>query len=92
MEKWENKCPIVIVPTKYYETPTETFEKLGINMVVWANHNMRSAIKSMEETSKNIFENKNLMGIEKEITTVKEIFEYTKEDDLKADELLYAKK
>ena len=92
MEKWENKCPIVIVPTKYYETPTETFEKLGINMVIWANHNMRSAIKSMEETSKNIFENKNLMGIEKEITTVKEIFEYTKEDDLKADELLYAKK
>ena len=85
MSKWDNRCPIVIVPTKYYKTPTEEFRNLGVSLVIWANHNMRSAIKSMEETSKNIFENQNLMGVEKHITTVSEIFKYTKEDELKND-------
>ena len=54
MSRWDNRCPIVIVPTKYYNTPTEDFRKLGISLVIWANHNMRSSIKTMEETSRNI--------------------------------------
>ena len=88
MARWNNKCPIVIVPTKYYNTPTEDFKNLGISLVIWANHNMRSAIKTMEETSKNMFENQNLMAIEKKITTVNE---YTEEDKLKTEAILYTK-
>ena len=30
MECWDNKCPIVIVPTKYYNTPTSLFKSLNI--------------------------------------------------------------
>lgn len=91
MARWNNKCPIIIVPTKYYKTPTEKFKELGISLVIWANHNMRAAIKIMEETSKIIFEEQSLINIEKKITTVNEIFNYTKEDELKVDESLYTK-
>lgn len=91
MARWNNKCPIIIVPTKYYKTPTDDFKKLGISLVIWANHNMRAAIKTMEETSKIIFENQSLLEVEKKITTVNEIFNYTEEDKLKADEILYTK-
>jgi len=91
MARWNNKCPIIIVPTKYYKTPTEKFKELGISLVIWANHNMRAAIKIMEETSKIIFEEQSLINIEKKITTVNEIFNYTKEDELKLDESLYTK-
>ena len=33
MQAWDRSCPIVIVPTKYYKTPTDLFRELGISMV-----------------------------------------------------------
>lgn len=52
MAGWNNRAPVVIVPTKYYETPTDDFRKLGVSMVIWANHNMRAAVTAMQQTSK----------------------------------------
>jgi phosphoenolpyruvate phosphomutase len=34
---WNGKCPVVIVPTKYYKTPTQTFRDWKVNTVIWAN-------------------------------------------------------
>lgn len=89
MKQWDNRCPIIIVPTKYYKTPTDDFRKLGISLVIWANHNMRTAIKSMEALSKDIYENQSLINVEDKITKVNEIFEYTNEAGLKEDEKKY---
>ena len=58
MKGWNNLCPVVIVPTKYYSTPTEEFKKRGISTVIWANHLMRSSIKAMQNTAKQIFQEK----------------------------------
>ena len=33
--EWDDRCPLVIVPTKYYATPTEVFEQAGVSMVIW---------------------------------------------------------
>jgi len=55
MKEWGNRLPVVIVPTKYYTTPTNRFKELGISLVIWANHNIRSAIRVMQDTSKKIF-------------------------------------
>ncbi|MEQ8711073.1 MAG: phosphoenolpyruvate mutase [Rhodospirillales bacterium] len=71
---WDNRCPVVIVPTMYYETPTEDFRAAGVSTVIWANHNLRSVIHAMQETSRRIFENQTLAGIEAELPTVKEVF------------------
>jgi phosphoenolpyruvate phosphomutase len=45
MKAWGNRHPVIIVPTKYYETPTDQFREWGVNMVIWANHNIRSSVK-----------------------------------------------
>lgn len=71
---WENRCPVVIVPTMYYETPTEDFRTAGVSTVIWANHNLRSVIHAMQETSRRIFESQTLAGIEAELPTVREVF------------------
>ena len=42
--EWRNRCPIVIVPTMYYSTPSEVFEQAGIGIAIWANHNVRASI------------------------------------------------
>lgn len=43
-KEWKNRHPVIIVPTKYYTTPTDTFREWEVSMVIWANHNMRAAI------------------------------------------------
>jgi phosphoenolpyruvate mutase len=91
MEKWDNRCPIIIVPTKYYETPTQHFRDLKISTVIWANHNFRACIDIIKKTSKQIFNDESLINIESKIASVKDIFNYTGEDKLKEDEKKYSK-
>ncbi len=72
--EWAGRLPLVIVPTKYYSTPTEAFRKAGIDLVIWANHMIRSSIAAMEERSKRIFESESVADIEDKIATVSHIF------------------
>jgi len=74
MKEWGGRHPVVIVPTKYYSTPTNRFRELGISLVIWANHLMRSSIRIMEETAKEIAGSETLIAIEDKIATVSEIF------------------
>jgi phosphoenolpyruvate phosphomutase len=82
MKAWNNQGPIVIVPTNYYQTPTKTFEKWGVSAVIWANHNLRSSIKAMQATSKQIYKEQTLMNVEPEIVTVKEVFRLQNDQEL----------
>ena len=61
---WQNRCPIVIVPTTYYSTPVDAFEQAGIRMVIWANHNVRTSISAMQKTTRRIFEERSVQNVE----------------------------
>jgi phosphoenolpyruvate phosphomutase len=74
MQAWQDKCPIIIVPTTYYNTPTSVFEEAGISLVIWANHLLRSSIKAMQETAAQIYQERSLSSIEGQVVSVKEIF------------------
>jgi phosphoenolpyruvate phosphomutase len=87
--EWANRCPVVIVPTMYYTTPTQQFRDQGIALAIWANHNMRAAIQSMRDISREIFESETLLGIETRIPTVGEVFKLTGNDELVAAEARY---
>lgn len=89
MKEWGNRHPIVIVPTKYYSTPTQKFRDLGISMAIWANHNMRAAIDAMKKTSKQIYEEESLRNVEQTICSVSEVFRLQGADELKEAEKRY---
>jgi len=55
MKEWSDRLPVVIVPTKYYTTPTAQFRELGISLVIWANHNLRASIDAMKKITGQIF-------------------------------------
>ncbi|MCK5852026.1 phosphoenolpyruvate mutase [bacterium] len=74
MKHWDNRKPIIIVPTKYPDTPISEFEKLGISLVIWANHLMRTSITAMKNTAKEIHEKVSIADVEKKIIPVKEVF------------------
>ncbi len=64
----------MLAPTTYYSAPVEVFEQAGINMIIWANQNLRSSISAMQQTSRRILEERSVRGIEDEIAPVKEVF------------------
>lgn len=92
MREWQNTCPVVIVPTMYYQTPTPAFEEAGVSVVIWANHLLRSNIRAMQETAGKIFRDRSLLAVEKEIVPVKEVFRLQEAGELKAAEEYYLPK
>ena len=89
MKEWGNRCPVVIVPTKFYSTPTDRFRELGISLIIWANHLMRGAIKYMKEIGKNIYTNESLIGVEDNIVSVSEVFRLQGAEELQLAEKKY---
>ncbi len=89
---WDTNYPLIIVPTKYYKTPTEDFIKAGISLIIWANHNIRASIKAMEETCKQIFNERSLLRVEGEIAELNDIFSLIDYDELSMSEKKYLPK
>lgn len=81
-QAWNKRCPLVIVPTKYYSTPTEVFRQAGVDLVIWANHLIRASVEKMQRVAQNIYETETLINIEDQIVPVKEIFRLQGADEL----------
>lgn len=75
MRRWDNRVPVIIVPTKYYQEEAKKFEALGISLVIWANHNLRTSITAMENVSKQIYEERTLKNVENNIASLDKVFE-----------------
>ncbi len=92
-DAWNNdsddRCPLVIVPTKYYSTPTDVFRAAGISLAIWANHNIRAATVAMQRTTREIFEAQSVAGLEDRIAPVSEIFRLQGDDELRDAERRY---
>ncbi len=88
-KEWANRCPLVIVPTKYYSTPTEVFRKAGIDLIIWANHLIRSAVSSMQAVAMEIQRSQTLVNIEERVAPLTEIFRLQGAEELLAAEKLY---
>jgi len=88
-KEWARRSPLVIVPTRYYSTPTEVFRKAGISTVIWANHLVRAAASAMQSVAKEIFESQTLVNVEDRIVSVNEIFRLQDADEYSAAERLY---
>jgi phosphoenolpyruvate phosphomutase len=87
--EWAGRGPLVIVPTRYYSTPTNVFRLAGISMVIWANHMVRSATSAMQSVAKEIHTSQTLVNIEDRIVSVEEIFRLQDADEYSAAERLY---
>jgi phosphoenolpyruvate phosphomutase len=80
---------VVIVPTKYYATPTEVFSSYGISVVIWANHLLRSSLKAMQATADALFSEQNLLSTEDRVAPLSEVFRLQGADELERAEQLY---
>jgi phosphoenolpyruvate phosphomutase len=88
-ERWAGRCPLVIVPTKYYSTPTEVFREAGVSLVIWANHLIRAAARAMQEVAREIHATESLLNVEDRIVPVDEIFRLQGAEELAEAEKRY---
>ena len=89
LKEWANRAPVVIVPTTYYQTPTQEFRDAKTSVIIWANHNVRASIAAMREVSRRIQREQHLGGVENEIASVDDIFRLALNDELAEAEKRY---
>jgi len=89
MSKWDNRIPIIIVPTKYPSEPLASFVKAGVSNFIFANHALRSVITVLQRNLRILKETQDLMSIEKEIASVAEVFRLQDVQELKTSEERY---
>ncbi len=92
MKEWAGRLPVVIVPTKYYQTPTDVFREAGVSTVIWANHLMRSALAAMTATAAQIIKDQSLLNVEDKVAPLQDVFRLQGEHELEEAEKRYLPK
>jgi len=98
MEEYKKMCarkgvykPVICVPTTYHYVTDETLFEKGFNIVIYANHLLRAAYKSMSSVCRTILQHKRSYEIQNEVASVKDIMEAVGFSDVKAKDAEYKK-
>lgn len=78
MQKFREKdssTPVVVVPTSFNSVTTDEFSKMGVNVVIYANHMLRAAYPGMMSVAKSILKHKRSLEAEPDCMPIKEILE-----------------
>lgn len=70
---FKNRVPLIVAPSTYDKTYEKEFEKNGVNIVIYANQLIRSAIPSMKKTAEKILKYERSSDVSNEIMSIKEI-------------------
>ncbi len=62
--KFENKVPLVAVPSTYSHVTEKELAEKGVNVVIYANHLLRSAYPAMKKTAESILFNERALEAE----------------------------
>ena len=70
---FERKVPLVAVPTTYNSITWQQLEEAGFNIVIYANHLLRSAYPSMQATAESILKFSRAKEAEEKLMPVREL-------------------
>ena len=71
--KLENRVPLIVVPTSYNFMTEKELAELGVNVIIYANHLIRSAYPAMVKTAELILENERSKEASENCMPIKEI-------------------
>ncbi|HBA36487.1 TPA: phosphoenolpyruvate mutase [Candidatus Falkowbacteria bacterium] len=72
-KKFERKVPLVVVPSSFNKIYESELIEAGVNIIIYANHLLRSAYPAMVNTAKSILLNERSYECENECLSIKEI-------------------
>ena len=74
--KKNSDLPLVVVPTTYNHIKFNEFKEIGVDIVIYANHLLRSAYPAMLKTAEAILKHGRTSDIENDLMSVKEIINF----------------
>jgi phosphoenolpyruvate phosphomutase len=80
---------VILVPTKYWRTPTEDFRARNVSVVIWANHLLRASIAAMQETARRLRADESLIHVEPQVAPLHEVFRLQGDAELEDAERRY---
>jgi phosphoenolpyruvate phosphomutase len=86
---WGDRSPVILVPTKYWRTPTEDFRARNVSVVIWANHLLRASIGAMQETARRLRADESLIHVEPQVAPLHEVFRLQGDAELEDAERRY---
>jgi phosphoenolpyruvate phosphomutase len=89
MQRWDQRVPVVIVPTKYPTEPIDSFVRAGITNFIFANHAVRTVVTALQRNLGILRSTLDLMSIENDIAPVSEVFRLQNVQELKSSEERY---
>lgn len=89
MQRWDQRVPVIIVPTKYPTEPLDSFVRAGISNFIFANQSVRTVITALQRNLRTLRQTLDLMSIESEIAPVSEVFRLQNVQELKSLEQRY---
>jgi phosphoenolpyruvate phosphomutase len=69
----DQATPLIVVPTTYNTITEKELQKAGVNIVIHANHLLRSAFPAMQRVAEAILENGRSLEAEDDCMSIKEI-------------------
>ena len=72
-KRFENRVPLVVVPTTYNTITEDDLINAGVNIVIYANHLLRSAYPAMVRTAELILKNRRCYEADKQCLAINEI-------------------
>src|SRR5213596_743483 len=89
LDEWSGRAPVVLVPTKYWRTPTEEFRARRVSVVIWANHVLRASISAMQAAVARIRAAESLIDVEPNVASLHDVFRLQGDEELQEAEKRY---
>ena len=71
----KNRKPLVVVPSSFNSVTEEELESYGVNIVIYANHLLRSAYPAMTATANSILKNKRSLECDEKLLSIEKVLE-----------------
>jgi len=71
--KFDRRVPLISVPTSYNHIYEDELESMGFNIVIYANHLLRSAYPAMTQTAENILNARRSLEVDSKCMSIKDI-------------------
>lgn len=87
IDSWKGSIPIVVVPTSYNSVTIDELIQHGVKMSIYANQTLRASHAAITKTLDKMIKAKSMEEVEKEMSSMEDIFELQEMYDLKTYEL-----
>lgn len=91
VKAWDNRAPVIVVPTTYFGITAKELQEMGVKMVIYANHGLRAAVSAVQDVLAQILRDDCTGGVEGRIASMKEIFALQGMPRFLREEALYLK-